>query len=358
MAKANATVVDCDGHIIEAQDELLQCIEEPYRKAIAPRMGTRQGGGSVFPSLDGMHMPQPRAAGAAGRQRVDASEFRTGSAEDWVEFLGKAHIEKSVMFTTAGLGVGVIQNPDYAVAVCRGYNDYIYRRYRKVSDRLHPMALIPLQNVKEAVLELRRAIRDLGLPGAMLPSRGLPVNLGHEMFWPVYEEAQRLDCALAIHGGSNMDLGMEGFTHNGASHILHHPLPLMINFVSFFWQGALDRFPNLRLAFMEGGSGWLASILDRIQREEHYRPRDSRLQVVPWLQSGRVLIGCEGSEGTLGHLVQRIGPIPFAYASDYPHEVDAVSAIEEIDELAHYPGLKEPERQAIMGGNARQFFKL
>ena len=354
MAKRSFSVVDCDGHIIEAGEEMLRFIEDPIHSSIAGGRDVNR----LFPSLDGMHMPQARRSGASGRERVNASEFRMGSGEDWVEFLKKAEIEQAIMFTTQGLAVGIIQNPEYAVAVCRGFNDYVYNQYYKVSDRLHPMALIPMQNVPEAVKELRRVVQDLGLPGAMLPTRGLPVNLGHEMYWPVYEEAERLDCVLALHGGSNLNLGMEGFTENGASHALHHPLPLIINFVAFVRQGALDRFPNLRLGFMEGGAGWIAFVLDRLAREDEYRPRDSDIDPVKWLQSGRVLVGCEGSEGTLGHLVQRIGATPFAYASDYPHEVDALKAEEEIDELAHYPGISDEDIAALLGGNAKRFFKL
>ncbi len=354
MTTRTYSVVDCDGHVIEAADEMLRFMPDPFRGSIARGRDTQR----LFPSLDGMHMPQAHRAGARGRERVDASEFRTGSAEDWVAFLDKAEIKQAVMFTTQGLAVGIIQNPDYAVAVCQGYNDYVYHQYRRVSDRLHPMALIPMQNVKEAVNELRRAVVDLGLPGAMLPTRGLPVNLGHELYWPVYEEAERLDCVLALHGGSNLNIGMEGFIDNGASHILHHPLPLIINFVSFFRQGALDRFPNLRLGFMEGGAGWVAFVLDRLAREDEYRPRESSLDAVKWLQSGRVLIGCEGSEGTLGHLVQRVGATPFAYASDYPHEVDALKAQEEIEELSQYPGMSDEDRAALLGGNALRFFRL
>ncbi len=109
---------------------------------------------------------------------------------------------------------------------------------------------------------------------------------------------------------------------------------------------------------MEGGAGWVAFVLDRMAREDEYRPRESSLDPVKWLQSGRVLIGCEGSEGTLGHLVQRVGAMPFAYASDYPHEVDALKAQEEIDELARYPGVSDEDRAALLGGNARRFFKL
>ena len=354
--KRDFPIVDCDGHIIEAGSEIVEFMDERFRSTI--QSGRDTGSSRLFPGLDGMHMPQARRAGAAGRARVDASTHRTGSAEDWVAFLERADIEHSVMFTTAGLSVGIIQNPDYAQAVCRAYNDYVFHRYSEVSSRLHPMALLPMQSVPAAVAELRRVVVDLGLPGAMLPTRGLPVNLGHELYWPIYEEAERLDCVLALHGGSNMGLGMEGFTDNGASHMLHHPLPLIINFVSYFRQGVADRYPDLRIGFMEGGAGWLAFVLDRIAREDEYRPRESTVDAVEWLRSGRVLVGCEGSEATLGHLVDRVGSTPFAYASDYPHEVDAMSAEEEIDELSQYPGISADDRAALLGGNAARFFKL
>ena len=50
--------------------------------------------------------------------------------------------------------------------------------------------------VRAAVLFtlLRRAVTGLGMVGAMLPSRGLPLDLGHKTYWPVYAEAERLGC--------------------------------------------------------------------------------------------------------------------------------------------------------------------
>ena len=38
------------------------------------------------------------------------------------------------------------------------------------------------------------------MAGAMLPTRGLPNHLGAKEYWPVYEEADRLGCCLAVHG--------------------------------------------------------------------------------------------------------------------------------------------------------------
>jgi len=94
--------------------------------------------------------------------------------------LEKAGVSETVLFPSEGLSVGFFQQADYAVRVCRAFNDYVAERYRKVDKRLYPMGLIAMQDVKEAVKELRRLVLELKLPGAMLPSRGLPLHLGHD----------------------------------------------------------------------------------------------------------------------------------------------------------------------------------
>src|SRR5947207_2178355 len=77
--------------------------------------------------------------------------------------------------------------------------------------KFNGVALIPMQDVPSAVIELRRAVKELGMLGAMLPSNGLRFHLGAKEFWPVYEEAEKLDCALAVHGGCYGDLGFNSF---------------------------------------------------------------------------------------------------------------------------------------------------
>ncbi len=357
MSYENYSVVDCDGHIVESIPEFAEFMSERIKGHALKPSRNRQG---LFPSLDGMHFALHEGKSSA-KKRVTASEYRPGSGEDWLAFLERAKIERSVLFTSEGLSVGFIQIPRYAVELCRAYNDYVYRKFAKLSDRLRPMALIPMQDVPAAVRELRRAVADLGLPGAMLPSTGLPLHLGHEAYWPIYEEAERLDCALAVHGGSNLEgAGLNTFTNFTASHILHHPIPLMVALVSFIYHGVLDRFADLRVAFMEGGCGWLASILDRAERDENYfdsrdQPKHTALE---YLASGRILIGCEGSERALAYLARRVGIGPFAYASDYPHEVDLPAARHEIEEIAGRDDLTDGEKQAVLADNARRFFKL
>ena len=71
-----------------------------------------------------------------------------------------------------------------------------------------------------------------------------------------------------------------------------------------------------------------------------------------------MLIGCEGNEEILSYISKRIGLEAFAYASDYPHEVDLVAARQMIDETLSRSDISQAEKEAVLGGNARRFFGL
>jgi len=358
---ARVRVFDCDGHIIESIPEMANYMDPAIRDVALRPSRNRQG---VFAGLDAIHYP--RNLGESGeivppaRPRVNASDHRMGSAEDWIAFLDKTEFDETVLFPSEGLSVGFIQQADYAVLVCRAFNDYVADRYRRVDRRLHPVGLIAMQDVKAAVLELRRLVLDLGLPGAMLPSRGLPLHLGHEYYWPVYEEAAKLGCVLGIHGGSSLGLGADTFTDAWSARTLRHPIPLALEMVGLVYHGVFDRYRDLRVGFFEGGCAWVILLLDRMERDEsvYTTPAGKRRSLQEYLASGQVLVGCEGNEEILSYISKRIGLDAFAYASDYPHEVDLVAAKQMIDETLARTDISQAEKEAVLGGNARKFFRM
>jgi predicted TIM-barrel fold metal-dependent hydrolase len=87
-------------------------------------------------------------------------------------------------------------------------------------------------------------------------------------------------------------------------------------------------------------------------------PAGRRGSLEEYLTSGQVLIGCEGNEEILAYLSQKIGLDAFAYASDYPHEVDVVAAEQMIQETLDRPDITWEEKAGVLGENARRFFKL
>ncbi|HEX9879527.1 MAG TPA: amidohydrolase family protein [Candidatus Binatia bacterium] len=358
MAQWQFPVIDCDGHLVESIPEMTEFMSPHLRQSVLGSGRQREG---AFPSLDGFHGPRIRGAKEPTGDEppyVTASSHRKGSAEDFVAFLEKAGVDEAVIFTSEGLSVGFIQNAEYAVAICRAYNDYVFDRYARVSDRLHPMALIPFQDPAQAKLELRRAVKDLGFPGAMIPSSGLPLHIGHEYYMPVYEEAANLDCVLGVHGGSVMGIGMDTFTARRAISGTHHSIGLLLGLTSIIGHGVMERFANLRVGFFEGGCAWLVLLLDRMERHERVTGRIHVGTLTECLGNGRILIGCEGNDGSLVHLVQRVGADVFSWASDYPHEVDLEAAKQMIRDTVDDNRLSAADKGALLGSNAQRFFKL
>ena len=122
-------------------------------------------------------------------------------AEMWLSFLDDCGIERTILYPTAGLATGLIQDNTWAVAVCRAYNNWLCEHYHQRSPRLRGVALLPVQDPAAAAQELRRAVTELGCPAGLLPaSTVLNKGYGHEYFWPLYAEAQRLDVPLGVHG--------------------------------------------------------------------------------------------------------------------------------------------------------------
>jgi predicted TIM-barrel fold metal-dependent hydrolase len=357
MAAWPYPVIDCDGHLIESISELAEHLDPELRAAVLNPSREREG---AFPSIDGFHGPRIQSASdhKPVREYVTASDERKGSGEDFLGFVDKAGLEQAILFTSEGLSVGFIQSADYAVRICRAYNDYVYHRYRRLSDRLYPMALIPFQDPTAAVQELRRAVTELKLPGAMVPSTGLPLHLGHELYWPIYKEATDLDCVLGFHGGSALGVGMDTFSNFAAVGGMHHSLGLLQGLAAMIGHGVMERYPGLRVGFFEGGCAWLVLLLDRLERNESVRGSTAHGGLFDCLERGRILVGCEGNDGSLPYLAKRVGPAPFAWASDYPHEVDLVAARQMIDETIHSTELSEEDKRGALGENARRFFKL
>ena len=252
MAVQIATrVIDGDGHVLEDNAAITAHLSPDYRQ-YAHRIE------ALFPPLDHLH---------AGRA-VETPPQREGrpkiATEGWQRFLDDSGIEWTVLYPTQALAYGKMVSADYAAAICRAYNDWLYDAYTNVDPRFKGIAIIPMQEPSEAVVELRRAVTELGFLGAMLPSNGLPMTLGSKYYWPVYEEANRLGCCLAVHGGCHDRFGMDQLNMFVPVHAIGHPTGLMVNCASLVYNGVFTRFPKLRVAFLEGGVAWLLLLLERL----------------------------------------------------------------------------------------------
>jgi predicted TIM-barrel fold metal-dependent hydrolase len=342
-------VIDADGHVMETDAELFEYLPPPFRGQ------TQLFTAPFFPGLDAWHRAASRVGDGLGRV------LERPSAQDWLAFLEAAGVAVSVLFPTNGLAHGVLADPGWAAGLARGYNDWLADRFlRAAPHRLKGMALIPLQDPARAVDELRRAVGELGMVGAVLPAVGLPEALGHRTYWPVYAAAQELNCLLAVHGAPTWGLGLEKLRSLIEVRVLNHAIAQQIQLTSLVLSGAFETYPGLRIAFCEAGCGWVPYLLERLDREyASRRTQVPHLKGPPseQLRGGQVFLHAELDEDGLANAIRVLGEDIFFCASDYPHEPTA-EFLEALDEFAARDDVPATAKQKLLWDNPRRMYAL
>jgi len=344
----NPKVIDADGHIYENHEEIEEYFEGKYR-------GMRRARAySLFPSLDGW----PRGLGAGRPDKV--TETRP---EDVIRFVDNMGLESTVLYPTAALAIGLVQEPAWACAISRAYNNWFHARYIKTNPRLKGVAVLPIQDAVSAAAELRYAVEKLDMVGAFLPSATVMNKaFGHPDFEPIFREAERLGVPLAIHGAPSRGFGFDYFEDQGQVHALEHPFPLMIQFTSIICDGVLEKFPRLKLAFLEAGCGWLPYMMDRLDYEYGTRGASSFRQIKKkpsdYVKECPVYVTCEPEETSLAYVAKVIGDDRLMFPSDYPHERVYGEFLKDIPELLARPELSDHTKQKILYNNAKEFYRI
>src|ERR671911_966097 len=277
-------VIDADGHITEEDSQIKRYMEAPYRDR-----------GAVLYPRDNWDRSLGGTLGTRARD-----------ARSWLDAMDRGRVSTAVLYPTNGLSIGWIREPDVAVAYSKAWNDFVSEEFQKVSPRLKAVALVPFQDVSEAVKELRRAVRELKLVGVMLPAVGLRLPLGHESFWPIYEEAERLDCMVGIHAtvrGPHY-FAADMFDQFIEVHTLSHSFAQMMQCTSMMFRGVFDQFPKLRVAYMEAGCSWAPYWFGRMNEEWEKRgaveaPKCKK-KPTDYPKYGRIYLHAEDYEHLIG----------------------------------------------------------
>jgi hypothetical protein len=330
-------VIDSDGHARDQDQFIKSYLDEPFRSRrmpyIPPETYDRSLGGTLGQS--GIKLEERLAA------------------------MDKQEIHLAVLYPTAGLGIGRVREPEYAAALCRAYNDFI-AEYCNVSPRLKAVANLPIYNPPEAAKELRRAVTKLGLVGGMLAAQAHNKNLASAEFYPLYEEAQRLEVPIAIHAFGGDEAGSEIFDQFICLHTTGHPFPVLRQLTAMIFGGIPELFPKLKVGYLEIGCGWIPYWLERMDEEWEKRGKVEaplcKRKPSEYLTNGHIYYGVEPEEKMMGFVVNEIGSETLMYASDYPHW--DMSWPESAVIIWRREDLSLEAKKNILEKNAQRFYNL
>lgn len=359
-------VVDADTHIDE--NEQTWAYVEPHEKAIAPAAGAPK---QLDPSR-----PATRYWVIDGKRhlRFIRDDVRTGTTIETRELLDvdarlramdEIGVDVHIIYPTLFL-IAITDNPAADRAAKRSYNRWLAERCERSGGRLRWIAMPPLMDMKETVEELRFA-KAHGACGVL--KKGdceAGAWLDDEYFFPMYEEAQRLDMPICIHTGSGTidSTPAKNFT---SSRLFRIGMPPQHAFHSLLFHSVPQKFPALRWGFIEAGASWVPAVLYNLERtlKKRYHIVSGPFNFAQYSVEGNLLkqnnlyVSCMVDED-LPYLVKFMGEDNILVGSDYSHGDAAIELDfqQELQTRADKGDISEGLVRRIISDNPLAFYGL
>jgi 2,3-dihydroxybenzoate decarboxylase len=270
-----------------------------------------------------------------------------------LEVMDRGGIARAVL-GISGPGVQIERDTATAVRRAKDSNDFLAREIAKRPDRYSGFAHLALQDANAAANELERAVRELGLVGAMINGHTNGQYLDDPALYPFWERAEALGAVIYLHPADPAAAmpvleGTKGLKRAGWEWGVEtgsHALRLV-------YAGLFDRFPRATLALGHLGET-LPYLLHRFDsRAKFYGVKLGR-QPSDYIRDNIVVtISGMFSPEPLACALSALGRDRIMFATDYPFE-----PFDEASQFIDTTPLAEDLRRDICFNNAHKLFRL
>jgi predicted TIM-barrel fold metal-dependent hydrolase len=379
-------VFDADNHYYEARDAFTRYIDPAMRKR-AMQWATIEGkerlvvGGRVnrfIPNPAFENVSRPGALSEYFRAKAGVGDMRSAFGEldpissrpeyrdrhARLRVMDEQGIEGCIMLPTIGVGMEAALEHDQeaCTAAFTAFNRWLDEDWGlHFEDRIYATPYVSLIDLDWAVSELEWALDHdvrvvLMRPGSVNTRQGrrTPGDPAHDAFWARLNEA---GVTLAIHGG---DSGYGEYEHmwglTGEVEAFRQPplkrllsaSPIHDMMASLMSDRLFERHPNLRVATIETGSGWVSPLLRQLRKTAVQLPH--AFGADPYELFMEHVWVSPFFEDNVEALVRRVGAERVLFGSDYPHAEGLAEPTSFEKELQ---GFSEQDLRLIMHDNAR-----
>lgn len=331
-------IIDADTHVIES--EAVWRHFDPAMAARKPVLVQTQDPATAKVRnrwlIDGSLVPRPDGKGGQALATPPVAEteaasrgWRTKALLDTgarLEDADRMGVHLQVVYPTLFIA-HLTWDPALDVALARSYNRFMADAWASAGGRLRWVAVLPFLDIPRCVEELEWA-HDHGAVGFLARGMEGDRSLAEPHFFPVYRTASRLNMPLCIHTGPGSP-AISGVIDNtiGGSFPGVRMLPL-IAFQNLVGNRIPERFPDLRIGFIETGASWVPYVLHYVERD--WRRKDQL--DVPHLgedlfRDYRIYVSCESDED-IPYLMRYVGADNLISGSDYGHHADQLPSLE------------------------------
>jgi predicted TIM-barrel fold metal-dependent hydrolase len=348
-------IVSADSHMLET--DLWVDRFPPELKDQAPRMVFRDGGWDLTVGERSM-TPRPLA-----QALCDALECYPGFTELEARLadLDVEGVEKELIFPQRLFGLmmfGEIANKDH---VFGAYNEHIAEVCGRAPGRLYPVMVPSYWDPDGAAASVARCV-ELGAKCLMIPIRpgkfedGHTIQYNHGRMDPLWAAIEKSGLPLAFHIGEAIPTAEPGAV--GVS-VLTQMQGFRQNWAQLVFGGVFDRFPGLRVVFVEAGLAWIPGMLhdaDMIYNSFPTQVSPKLAHPPSWYWRAHCYATFMTDPVGL-EMLHRIGAERVMWSSDYPHQESTFgytrSAIQAV-----FDHCSVEDAQKILGKTAIEVFGL
>ena len=213
---------------------------------------------------------------------------------------------------------------DLALVMLQAYNDWHIDEWcGSHPGRFMPLSIGPVWDMDALVAEVRRVAakgcRAISMPE--LPHvQGLP-SYQSEYWDPFFTAISDEDMVMCLHIGMGLDAINMGPDFSPDNFMVLSTQVTVLSVQDLLWGPAMRKYPKLKIAFSEGGIGWIPFLMDRVDR--HYDNQRWTGQDFGGKLPSEVFrehsLACFISDPTSLKLYREIGIDIIAFETDYPH---------------------------------------
>jgi predicted TIM-barrel fold metal-dependent hydrolase len=268
-------------------------------------------------------------------------------------------INMQIVFPQPMLEMGLHPEGDIATAMMFAYNRWFTETILPREKRVKTLLSLPFHDPDACMKMISEFGETPGVVGFMIASQrheGVHKNA----YMRVYRELEARGLPLAFHAGPSWGDTMTSTMNRFLSaHAMSFVTCNMTHMTNWVINGLPERFPKLKLIWIESGLAWVPFMMQRLDHEYLMRQSDAPLlKRLPSEYIAEMYFTSQPLEVTIPHMLEATFKAVHAetqlmYSSDWPHWDFDVPA-----QIAGLPFLSEQAKRNILGETARKLFRL
>lgn len=385
MARQGYKIFDADTHLYEPVEQIEAYVSEADRAkldALAPLVQRTRVKAGMSRYRIGTRVPNDRLLGS--RDKVQPAAVVTRGLKDtstpWdVRWQGppfpdeRASVDPHARvrdMDLEGIDVNMVLPSGGLPALCSlddvALELHMYTAYHRFlkdfcapyPERLTSVILVSGRDIAASVAEVRRCGKE-DWPVGIFPICPPTMSLDDPAWEPIWAAAQEHDLTVIIHAFTLTapyapgvrDLWDNVFLQRSAAHMWN----AQRNMAALIGSGVLDRYPQLRLAPLECGHGWLpswAARLDELAAMCHHALPALQRKPGDYIRGPQYYQSIQLHEGELSvrAATEALGEDTLMFATDYPHSESWFP--KSVDAFLAWPSLSTQVKRKLLWDNA------